>query len=101
MQLTSSLVSESKNPSLQVVAPVPQPSFLEKIGVTVGYYYQFTYGVVNGTRFYGGPESKKCKQSLDGQLNTLFVDLPKNLKPVSPAKTNYFSLLRQIMFFPA
>jgi len=89
------LVSESAKQSLQAVVPAtPPPSFLEKLGVTVGYYYQFSYGVVNGTRFYGGPESQKCKQSLDGQLKTLFVDLPANLKPVAPAKTNYYSLIR-------
>jgi hypothetical protein len=54
----SSKALESTNASILGSAPVPPPpSFLETVGITIGYYYQFGYGVVNGTRFYGGPES--------------------------------------------
>jgi|LauGreDrversion4_2_1035121.scaffolds.fasta_scaffold169308_3 hypothetical protein len=44
-------------------APPPPtwPQIIENYGVTVNYYYQFGYGIVNGTRIYGGPESRKCK----------------------------------------
>lgn len=56
---------------------------------------------MNGTRFYGGPESRKCKESLDAQIKTLFTDIPATLEPTPPAKVNYLALMRQIMFFPS
>ena len=58
---------------------------------------------MNGTRIYGGPESRKCKESLDGQLKTLFIDLPETLEPTPPKpKTiNFYALIRQLMYFPS
>jgi len=47
---------------------------------------------------YGGPESVKCKTSIDLILKTSLTDLPAT----TAAKTiNYFSLIRQVMTIPS
>ena len=46
---------------------------------------------------YGGPESLKCRTSLDLILLTAFTDLPKTM---AAKKVNKFTVVRQSMIFP-
>lgn len=62
------------------------------------FYFKFAYGFASGTRLYGGPESIKCKTSLDLSLQTAYTDLPATLK--DKKGVNKFTVVRQTMVFP-
>jgi hypothetical protein len=49
-----------ERPELSAVTPPAPPAppkltNFEQLGQLVGFYYQFSYGFLNGTNFYGGP----------------------------------------------
>ncbi len=66
--------------------PTPTPFTVAMLLDMIENYYQIGFGVYNGTRFYGGPQSKVCEQAVSTYITTFSTSLPDALNP--PPRTS-------------
>lgn len=60
------------------------------VPITLGIYdYQnLIFGFYNGTRFYGGPNSKICQTSISNYIKAVYTDIPAGIFPAVPLVCN-------------
>ena len=50
-------------------------------------YYKLAYGIYNGTRFYGGPSSKQCEDTVSTYIKLFSTDFYNDFFPPTPVCT--------------
>lgn len=104
---------ENEDRPLKVESPQVEQITFSTITTYIINYYTLAYGLYNGTRFYGGPQSIACQKAVYSYVSLTTTALPNDFYPPTPTcpspapvggcptapPINYYQIVRDILAY--